>query len=122
MKFIQELPEDIKIKISSYLYYSSDKAKHIKIVNGIVKNYSYYLLREMKILYNQDIKLLLLRLVLFIYTNPNISYKQEMYNKYILNNFNYENKKNMIYLIEKLMNTMNIIEKQKAYKFIVSYI
>ena len=76
----------------------------------------------MKILYNQDIKLLLLRLVLFIYTNPNISYKQEMYNKYILNNFNYENKKNMIYLIEKLMNTMNIIEKQKAYKFIVSYI
>lgn len=122
INFVIDLPEEIKIKISSYLYFSNENAKYMTIVNGIVNNYSFYLLREMKILYENNIDVLLLRLLLFIYTSPNIIFKQQKYNSQFYNEYYHENISSKLLFIESLMNNMNVIENQKAYKFVTSYI
>ena len=122
INFVIDLPEEIKIKISSYLYFSNENAKYMRIVNGIVNNYSFYLLREMKILYENNIDTLLLRLLLFIYTSPNIIFKQQNYNSQFYDEYYQENINSKLLFIASLMNNMNIIENQKAYKFVTSYI
>ena len=39
-KYLIELPEDIKCKIQSYLYFSDEKSNNIKLINFLIKNHN----------------------------------------------------------------------------------
>lgn len=108
---INKLPNEIKIKITSYLYYSYPKSKIIFIINKIINNYSYYFLKE---IYNNktisDINYYILKYYLY----DKINYKK--YNINFDTNINDIEKKTQIDNIFKSLTPINI---QKLYNYIM---
>tara|TARA_Y100000389_G_scaffold193439_1_gene222210 strand:- start:2617 stop:2961 length:345 start_codon:yes stop_codon:yes gene_type:complete len=108
---INKLPTEIKIKITSYLYYSYPKSKIIFIINKIINNYSYYFLKE---IYNNktisDINYYILKYYLY----DKINYK-----KYNINfdiNINDNEKKAQI---DNIFKSLTPIHIQRLYNYIM---
>lgn len=110
-KLINELPIELKIKITSYLYYSDKNYIKIKILNKIINNYSRYFLNEIyKNMEIKDINYYILKYYL---------YDKEFYKKYIIN-YNTEiselEKKKQI---EKIFDLLYPMDIRKIYSYIM---
>lgn len=116
---IQLLPLNIQEHIQSYLYFSYPVAKHIRIVNYIIENYVSFLMDELKYVFHTRVATLYFRMMKFLYKNHVIYEKVkknihthveplEDYGTHVI----YEH-------IENILNSMNIVENQRAYNEIM---
>lgn len=116
---IQLLPLNVQEHIQSYLYFSYPVAKHIRIVNYIIENYVSFLMDELKYVFHTRVATLYFRMMKFLYKN-NVIYEKvkknihthveplEDYGTHVI----YEH-------IENILNSMNIVENQRAYNEIM---
>ena len=118
---IIQLPNVIQNKILSYLYFSDEVGKQMKIVNKIIINYDYYLIKELREVFIHRILTLYFRMSKFIKLNPHIYSKINKYTNPILKSIYPDSKFDLDTLkhVEKIFSYMNIIEKQKAYNYIM---
>ncbi len=110
------LPKEIQMKIQGFLYFSDKVATKMIIINGIIKNYDMYLWREMERIFRLRMLDLYIRLNCFVLKNDNIL---EKVRPFIHDNYTVHK----IYLkeyIQTIIKNVNIIEKQKIYKFIMN--
>tara|TARA_B110000003_G_scaffold264913_1_gene290190 strand:+ start:1102 stop:1479 length:378 start_codon:yes stop_codon:yes gene_type:complete len=116
---VQTLPLNVQEHIQSYLYFSEHVAKKMKVVNYMIERYVSFLMDEFKYVFHNRVATLYFRLMKFLYKNRNIYEKVkknihshveplEEYGTHVI----YEH-------IENIMNTMNIIENQRAYNEIM---
>jgi hypothetical protein len=116
---IQLLPLNIQEHIQSYLYFSYPVAKHIRIVNYIIEHYVSFLMDEFKYVFHTRVATLYFRMMKFLYKNQVIYEKVkknihthveplEDYGTHVI----YEH-------IENILNSMNIVENQRAYNEIM---
>ena len=116
---VQTLPLNVQEHIQSYLYFSEHVAKKMKVVNYMIERYVSFLMDEFKYIFHNRVATLYFRLMKFLYKNRNIYEKVkknihshveplEEYGTHVI----YEH-------IENIMNTMNIIENQRAYNEIM---
>ena len=116
---IQLLPLNVQEHIQSYLYFSYPVAKHIRIVNYIIENYVSFLMDELKYVFHTRVATLYFRMMKFLYKNHVIYEKVkknihthveplEDYGTHVI----YEH-------IENILNSMNIVENQRAYNEIM---
>jgi len=122
-EYIIQLPKVIQNKILSYLYFSDVVGKQMRIVNKIITHYDYYLIKELREVFIHRVLTLYFRLTKFIKSNPHIYSKINKYTNPILKSIFPDSKFDLDTLkhIEKVMAYMNIIEKQKAYNYIMFY-
>ena len=122
-EFIIQLPEVIKNKITSYLYFSDEVSNKIKIVNHIIQYYDSYLFAEFRKIFVHQILILYFRLTKFIKLNPSIYHKINHYmNPYLNSIYPDPNPKfdlQTLTHIEKVIKHMNIVQKQRAYNYIM---
>lgn len=122
-KYIIQIPKVIQNKILSYLYFSDKVANQMKIVNKIIINYDYYLMKELREVFIHRILTLYFRLTKFIKLNPHIYSKINKCTNPVLKSiypssiFELDTLKH----VEKVFAYMNIVEKQKAYNYIMFY-
>ena len=111
IELIKTLPIEIKIKITSYMYYSHPKSIKIFTINKIIDNYSYYFLNE---IYNNmtisDINYYILKYYLY----DKINYKKYNIN-FDVDIDDSEKKKQ----IDNIFNSLSPINIQKLYKYIM---
>lgn len=116
---IQLLPLNVQEHIQSYLYFSYPVAKHIRIVNYIIENYVSFLMDEFKYVFHTRVATLYFRMMKFLYKHHVIYEKVkknihthveplEDYGTHVI----YEH-------IENILNSMNIVENQRAYNEIM---
>tara|TARA_B100000900_G_scaffold340817_1_gene303728 strand:+ start:358 stop:744 length:387 start_codon:yes stop_codon:yes gene_type:complete len=122
-EFIIQLPEVIKNKITSYLYFSDEVSNKIKIVNNMICYYDNYIFAEFKKVFVYRILTLYFRLTKFIKLNPSIYHKINHYmNPYLNSIYPDPNPKfdlQTLTHIEKVIKHMNIVQKQRAYNYIM---
>lgn len=116
---LQSIPLNVQEHIQSYLYFSYPVAKHIRIVNYIIENYVSFLMDELKYVFHTRVATLYFRMMKFLYKNHVIYEKVkknihthveplEDYGTHVI----YEH-------IENILNSMNIVENQRAYNEIM---
>tara|TARA_B100001063_G_C16753332_1_gene551619 strand:- start:203 stop:574 length:372 start_codon:yes stop_codon:yes gene_type:complete len=116
---LQSIPINVQEHIQSYLYFSYPVAKHIRIVNYIIENYVSFLMDELKYVFHTRVATLYFRMMKFLYKNHVIYEKVkknihthveplEDYGTHVI----YEH-------IENILNSMNIVENQRAYNEIM---
>ena len=112
IKLINNLPSEIKIKITSYMYYSKPKSTKILIINKIINNYSRYFLNE---IYNNmnisDINYYILKYYLY----DKINYKKYNIN-FDVSIDDSEKKKQ----IEYIFNSLTPSNVQKLYNYVIN--
>ena len=120
-EFIIQLPEVIKNKITSYLYFSDEVSNKIKIVNHMIQYYDSYLFAEFRKIFIHRILILYFRLTKFIKLNPSIYHKINHYMNPYLKIIYPDPKFDLQTLIhiEKIIKHMNIVQKQRAYNYIM---
>ena len=120
---IIHLPKVIQDKIISYLYFSDEVANQIKIVNKIITHYDYYLIKELREVFIHRILTLYFRLSKFINLHPHINDKINQYMNPFLKSIypDYRFELQILEHIENVIKDMNILEKQKAYNYIMFY-
>ena len=116
---LQSIPLNVQEHIQSYLYFSYPVAKHIRIVNYIIENYVSFLMDELKYVFHTRVATLYFRMMKFLYKN------RVIYEKVKKNIHNHvepleDYGTHVIYEhIENILNSMNIVENQRAYNEIM---
>lgn len=116
---VQTLPLNVQEHIQSYLYFSEHVAKKMKVVNYMIEHYVSFLMDEFKYVFHTRVATLYFRMMKFLYKNmaiyvkvkQNIHSHVEPLEEYGTHTI-YEH-------IENIMNTMNIVENQRAYNEIM---
>lgn len=110
-KFINELPIELKTKITSYLYFSDKNCIKIKILNKIINNYSRYFLNEIyKKMEIKEINYYILKYYL---------YDKESYKKYSINYDTEISELEKKKQIEKIFNLLYPMDIIKIYSYII---
>lgn len=111
IKKVSELPHNIQMHIQSYLYFSKEVAEQMRVVNYIIKNYDDLLWKEIKRIFHHDMNKLYTRFMQYMYTNETF-----FFTSYYCNSIDSEEQ------VMCIIQHMNIIEKQKAYNYIMFHV
>lgn len=114
-KYLIELPEDIKNKIQSYLYFSDEISKDIKLINFVITNHNNSIFIYLLLHFTQRYNILNKRIFkFFIMEEHNNIY--EKINKKI--NINFEDYNNLNQT-EDIIKSLSYYELNKLYNHIM---
>lgn len=109
LTYVKHLPEVVKQVIQSYLYFSDPVSRQMRIVNYTILHYDKFLWDEISAIFHNRMFTLYFRITLFLENNLH------QYNKKFLPITDDAIKK----YVQNLFLHFNVIEKQKAYNYIM---
>ena len=122
-KHIIYLPQCIKEKILSYIYFTKEVGEKMIVINKMILYYDHYLFQEIRKVFLNRVLILYYRITTFIKNNlilmKKINNKMSPFLKSVYPDSKFDNQ--TFEHVRKLFHCMNIIEKQKAYTFIMNF-
>ncbi len=107
--YVNELPEELKRKIQSYLYFSDRVSKHVRIINYTILQYDILLWNEIKQVFQCRLHTLYFRLRRFM---DHRQWEEEDLGEVISPN-------DIETYVQRLFKSWNICKKQGAYNYIM---
>ena len=114
-KYLIELPEDIKCKIQSYLYFSDEKSNNIKLINFLIKNHNNSIFTYLYIKFAQRCDVLNKRIFKFFIIEENNKIYEKIKKQIIINFDDYYNIKQT----EKIIKSLSYYDLNKLFDYVM---